>query len=93
VLDEATSAVDAATDALIQKNLRAGFTGATLLVVAHHLATVADFDKVVVMGAGAVVECGAPRELWEDERGAWRGLCERSGNAERLREMVFRERE
>lgn len=65
VLDEATSAIDQATDAAIQRSLRkcVESTGTTVLVIAHRLSTVADFDKILVLDKGRVVEFGAPREL------------------------------
>lgn len=65
VLDEATSAVDRATDAAIQASLRREFaaTGCTVLVVAHRLSTVADFDRLLVLEGGRVAEIGTPAEL------------------------------
>ncbi|KAL1845149.1 hypothetical protein VTK73DRAFT_1032 [Phialemonium thermophilum] len=65
VLDEATSAVDMHTDALIQRSIRDEFTDATLLVIAHRLSTIADFDRILVLSDGRVAEYGTPRELWE----------------------------
>lgn len=93
VLDEATSAVDMATDALIQQSIREEFTDATLLVIAHRLSTIADFDRILVLGDGKVAEYGSPRELWERDggRGVFRGMCEESGEKERLRAIVFGE--
>ncbi|EGX89676.1 ABC bile acid transporter, putative [Cordyceps militaris CM01] len=89
VLDEATSAVDMATDRLIQRSIRDGFHDTTLIVVAHRLQTVADFDKILVLDAGMVVEAGTPSELWEKPGGAFRELCEQSGEAVQLREMIY----
>lgn len=65
VLDEATSAVDRGTDGSIQESLRREFAaaGCTVLVVAHRLSTVADFDRVLVLEGGHVAEMGSPREL------------------------------
>ncbi|OJJ47560.1 hypothetical protein ASPZODRAFT_1715312 [Penicilliopsis zonata CBS 506.65] len=63
VLDEATSAVDGATDKLIQRSIREAFSDTTLLVVAHRLSTVADFDRILVLQDGRAVEFGAPEEL------------------------------
>ncbi|KAK3950671.1 hypothetical protein QBC32DRAFT_375592 [Pseudoneurospora amorphoporcata] len=65
VLDEATSAIDQDTDAAIQRSLRECIesTGTTVLVIAHRLSTVADFDKVLVLDKGRVVEFGPPGEL------------------------------
>ncbi|KAK4044567.1 hypothetical protein C8A01DRAFT_12107 [Parachaetomium inaequale] len=65
VLDEATSAVDRGTDSSIQESLRKEFAaaGCTVLVIAHRLSTVADFDRVLVLEKGRVAEMGTPREL------------------------------
>lgn len=65
VLDEATSAVDRGTDSNIQESLRKEFAaaGCTVLVIAHRLSTVADFDRVLVLEKGRVAEIGTPREL------------------------------
>ncbi|PQK14607.1 hypothetical protein BB8028_0005g01380 [Beauveria bassiana] len=63
ILDEATSGVDDATDAAVQRVLREEFSHATILVVAHRLLTVADFDSILVMRDGKVAEMGPPRAL------------------------------
>jgi len=63
ILDEATSAVDKATDAAIQQSIRTEFLDSTLIVIAHRLSTVADFDKLVVVSKGEVVEFGSPENL------------------------------
>lgn len=93
VLDEATSAVDMHTDALIQRSIREEFTDATLLVIAHRLSTIADFDRVLVLSDGQVAEFGTPRELWEKgDAGIFRGMCEESGEREKLRGIVYGEK-
>ncbi|KAH6853494.1 P-loop containing nucleoside triphosphate hydrolase protein [Chaetomium sp. MPI-CAGE-AT-0009] len=93
VLDEATSAVDMHTDALIQRSIREEFTDATLLVIAHRLSTIADFDRVLVLSDGRVAEFGTPRELWEmGEGGMFRGMCEESGERDKLRGIVYGEK-
>ncbi|KAK4153286.1 P-loop containing nucleoside triphosphate hydrolase protein [Chaetomidium leptoderma] len=92
VLDEATSAVDMHTDALIQRSIREEFTDASLMVIAHRLSTIADFDRVLVLSDGRVAEFGTPRELWEmGDAGVFRGMCEESGEKEKLRGIVFGE--
>jgi ABC-type multidrug transport system fused ATPase/permease subunit len=106
VLDEATSSVDAPTDVRIQASIRemggrraasspggGGGGGATLVVIAHRLSTIADFDKVLVLEGGKVVEVGRPRDLWVKDggEGAFRTLCEQSGEVEHLKELVFGE--
>lgn len=89
VLDEATSAVDMATDALIQRSIREEFRDATLLVIAHRLSTIADFDRVLVLSDGKVAEFGTPRELWGRKDGLFRAMCEESGERDQLRRIVF----
>ncbi|THC95871.1 hypothetical protein EYZ11_004649 [Aspergillus tanneri] len=63
VLDEATSSVDLETDALMQRLIRTAFASCTVIAVVHRLHTILDFDKVVVIENGRIVECGKPNEL------------------------------
>ncbi|KAJ3322905.1 Multidrug resistance-associated protein 4 [Boothiomyces sp. JEL0866] len=66
VMDEATSSVDIHTDKLIQKAIRQKgglFSCATVLTIAHRLNTVIDYDKILVLEAGEIVEYGAPWDL------------------------------
>ena len=67
VLDEATSNVDMQTDAFIQKVVREKFVETTVITIAHRLNTIADYDKVVVMKKGKIVEQGSPLELLKKE--------------------------
>ena len=60
VLDEATSNVDMQTDAFIQSVIRDKFRDTTVITIAHRLHTIADYDRVVVMSKGEVVEQGSP---------------------------------
>lgn len=70
ILDEATSNVDAETDALMQRIVRDEFAGHTILTIAHRLDTIRDADLVVVLSRGAVVEVGPPAELLEKQKQA-----------------------
>ena len=63
VLDEATSSVDATTEARLAETIMHLASGRTTIVIAHRLTTAARADRVVVMEAGAIVEDGAPGEL------------------------------
>lgn len=74
ILDEPTASVDLETDAVMQRVIRESFAGCTLVAVAHRLQTIVDFDRVVVMRAGRVVEQGAPRELLGKADGWFRRL-------------------
>jgi len=65
LLDEATAAVDSASEAMLQRALRAAVLGGgrTVLTVAHRLATAQQADRVLVMEAGQIVEAGPPESL------------------------------
>lgn len=63
ILDEATSNVDMQTDSLIQSIIKNNFKETTVITIAHRLNTIADYDKVLVMERGKLVEEGAPFEL------------------------------
>jgi ATP-binding cassette, subfamily B, multidrug efflux pump len=73
VLDEATSAVDSESEALIQDALAELMRGRTTIAVAHRLTTIVGADEILVMHHGRVVE-----------RGPHRGLLARGGLYERL---------
>ncbi len=88
VLDEATSAVDMATDVLIQRSIREEFGDSTLLVIAHRLSTIADFDRILVMSEGKAVEYDTPRNLLV-KRGLFAEMVERSGERDRLEEIIL----
>lgn len=88
VLDEATSAVDMATDVLIQRSIREEFQDSTLIVIAHRLSTIADFDKILVMDDGVGVEFDGPKELLGKDGGLFKGMVEQSGERERLWEII-----
>ena len=89
VLDEATSAVDMATDTLIQRSIREEFGDSTLMVIAHRLSTISDFDKILVLDDGQVAEFGTPRELMGLEAGVFRGMVGESGEREKLEKLIM----
>lgn len=65
LLDEATAAVDSASEATFRAALRTAVMdyGHTVLTVAHRLATAQEADRVLVLEAGQIVEAGAPEAL------------------------------
>ncbi|MGW2516934.1 ABC transporter ATP-binding protein [Streptomyces sp. NPDC001617] len=63
ILDEATSALDTRSEALVQQALARLLRGRTTFVVAHRLSTVRGADRIVVMGAGRILETGTHEEL------------------------------
>jgi len=65
VLDEATSSLDPATEAEVERALAAVVEGRTVIIIAHRLSTAERADRVVVMDAGRVVEVASHEELVE----------------------------
>jgi ABC-type multidrug transport system fused ATPase/permease subunit len=66
VLDEATSAVDPATEVRLQRALDAVTRGRTTIAIAHRLSTAQAADEVIVVDAGRVVQRGPHEELVSD---------------------------
>lgn len=84
VLDEATSAIDYETDAAIQKFLRSELRDVTILTVAHRLRTVMDFDRIMVMSEGQIVEFDQPKTLLQKECGYLKEMVDSSGDKDEL---------
>ncbi|KAJ7258427.1 multidrug resistance-associated ABC transporter [Mycena haematopus] len=80
ILDEATSSVDFETDVKIQTTIREEFTGSLLLTVAHRLNTIIDYDRLLVLDKGKLVEFDTPLRLIEKDGGIFRGMCLKSGH-------------
>ncbi|KAL8639872.1 MAG: hypothetical protein Q9226_008818 [Calogaya cf. arnoldii] len=85
LMDEATASIDYATDSKIQDTLRE-VKDSTIIAIAHRLQTIIDYDKVLVLDKGRVVEYAAPWELITREDSIFQGMCETSGDLEMLTE-------
>ncbi|KAL9978592.1 hypothetical protein ACROYT_G016126 [Oculina patagonica] len=76
ILDEATANVDFKTDRLIQEVIRNRFKDSTVVTIAHRLNTIMDYDKVLVMEQGRVVEFDKPEVLLQDKNGVFARLVQ-----------------
>jgi ABC-type multidrug transport system fused ATPase/permease subunit len=76
--DEATANVDLATDMAVHDALL-GLEGVTVVMICHRLQHIGNFDRVVVMRAGEVLEEGAPAALMEDPASELSQLRKRAG--------------
>ncbi len=79
LLDEATSALDTESEEAIQEALGTLMRGRTVIAIAHRLSTVHNFDRIVVLQAGKVVQDGPPNQLMVHE-GIYRSLVLREMN-------------
>jgi ABC-type multidrug transport system fused ATPase/permease subunit len=96
LLDEATASMDYETDSGVQAVLREELRDSTkkerakartLVTIAHRLRTIIDYDQVVVMGGGRVLEIGTPRELYA-RGGQFTELVRHSGEGAELVDML-----
>ncbi|KAH6958804.1 P-loop containing nucleoside triphosphate hydrolase protein [Fusarium avenaceum] len=91
LLDEATASMDYETDrgiqAVLRRELEAAGGDRTLVTIAHRLRTIIDYDTVVVMSAGRVLEYGSPRDLYNN-RGQFYDMIYHSGEMDDLQALL-----
>lgn len=69
ILDEATANIDYLTDRLIQDVIRQEMTQCTVLTIAHRLETVLEYDRIMVLEKGQIVEFDKPEILLQNKDG------------------------
>ncbi|KAF1319965.1 Atp-binding protein, partial [Globisporangium splendens] len=74
IMDEATAAMDHATETKVSTMISRELKHVTLLTIAHRLATVLDSDRILVLSDGQVVEFDTPGNLLRNPRGVLSGL-------------------
>jgi len=74
LMDEATSSLDAEIDELMQCVIRKEFAGRTVIAVVHKLHSVLDFDRIVLLDKGRIIEAGNPQDLLMTPGSAFRAL-------------------
>jgi ATP-binding cassette, subfamily B (MDR/TAP), member 1 len=74
ILDEATSAIDVRSEAIVQKALDRISKSRTTIVIAHRLATIRKADHIIVLRNGSKIEQGTHDKLLEDKDGLYYGL-------------------
>ena len=79
ILDEATAAIDLETDDVIQATIRSEFKDCTILTIAHRLNTIMDYDRIMVLDNGALIEFDSPKALVEDQTSIFHSMVKQSG--------------
>ncbi|RYP45042.1 hypothetical protein DL768_008557 [Monosporascus sp. mg162] len=69
-----TGHIDPVTDATIQRVIREGFPGRTIIMIAHRLQSLVEFDTVVVLESGCLIEIGPPKSLLSDASSSFSAL-------------------
>ncbi|KAG8232068.1 hypothetical protein J437_LFUL011614 [Ladona fulva] len=77
-MDEATSSVDAATEAALQETATKAFSGRTVVTIAHRITTILDCDRILVLDGGRVAEDGAPNQLLSNHSGIFSSMLKAS---------------
>ncbi len=77
ILDEATSALDSEAEEAIRETLESLMVGRTVITIAHRLSTLRNFDRILVLQGGKLVEQGAPDMLMRIEDGVYHELVSR----------------
>ncbi|KAI0687745.1 P-loop containing nucleoside triphosphate hydrolase protein [Cytidiella melzeri] len=89
IMDEATSQIDTLLDDRIQQTIRESFVESIVITIAHRLKTVLDYDRILVLGGGEILEFDSPRNLLEKQGGVFRDMCRASAEWPMLQAIVF----
>ncbi|KAI7849482.1 P-loop containing nucleoside triphosphate hydrolase protein, partial [Circinella umbellata] len=84
LMDEATASVDFQTDKAIQKTISTEFAECTILCIAHRLHTVIEYDRIIVLDQGQIVEFDSPLELIRNTETVFYKMCKNSGEFDSL---------
>jgi len=87
ILDE-IPVLDAATDALIQRTIRMQFTDCTVICLSSVLRNIIDYDRVMLLDKGKIVEFDSPANLLADPSTRFHVMCRHSGEFEQLKQLA-----
>ena len=59
-----------------------------VITIAHRLKTIIDYDRILVLGDGQVIQFGKPVDLIRQEGGAFREMCRKSADWNHLRKSI-----
>lgn len=84
LMDEATASVDFETDKAIQKTISTEFADSTILCIAHRLHTVIEYDRILVLDQGKILEFDNPLVLLNNTESSFYKMCRNSGEFDSL---------
>ena len=87
ILDDATSALDLATEARLRKALRENLKDATVIMIAQRIASVKEADRIAVIENGTIKDCGSHEELMRTSE-TYRDIYNSQTNGDDKREEV-----
>lgn len=68
VIDEATANIDYQTEQIIQKAIHELLVNSTIITIAHRIKTVLNFDRILVLENGNILEFDSPNNLLRNEK-------------------------
>ena len=78
VMDEATANIDIKTEEKIQNALHSKLNNSTIITIAHRIKTIINYDKILVLESGRIVEFDSPKELLKKEHSLFSELYKES---------------
>jgi ABC-type multidrug transport system fused ATPase/permease subunit len=77
-MDEATANIDLMTEEVIQQAIKTSFHNTTIITIAHRIKTILDYDKILVLQDGKILEFDSPSNLIENKQSAFSALLIKS---------------
>ena len=78
IMDEATANIDVKTEEKIQKIINDTFNDCTIITIAHRIKTILNYDKILVLESGKIIEFDSPKNLLENKESHFYKLYEKS---------------
>ncbi|EIW86976.1 pleiotropic drug resistance ABC transporter [Coniophora puteana RWD-64-598 SS2] len=89
IMDEATSQIDTVLDEQIQKTIREELSASLVITIAHRLKTIIEYDQILVLDAGRVVEFGTPKDLLKVTDGKFSEMCRSSADWGEIEDKIL----
>ena len=78
IMDEATANIDMKTEEKIQKVLQDSLNDSTIITIAHRIKSIIDYDKILVIDNGIIIEFDSPQNLLKNEQSLFFELYSKS---------------